>query len=364
MLGATFAALVTLALVIVMGAAFAAPLPASAAPLADLPTETPPPPTPEPSNTPLPSPTPLPPTDTPQPPTATPTHTPEPPPEEHRRPSSTPTATLTPSPTNTPEPSPTPGPATDLMIEKLADKQEVAPGGTVVFTLRISTTQGSTGVADVVVKDYVPEPFEVINLASSRGDIIVQGREVTAFPANLAPGETVLITITTRVPLDAAAGTVLNTATVTTSTPGDPPGNNTSSVPVRIVPVPAPAPVQPFSLPVTADPDEPTLLMRFLPWLLFGGLLLVFGFTLLVQRRGWPLIRVPVKGISDADVAPEAPAAPSMSMRLIAAPPVPTAPAVTGLRPQLGPELPPARAPEALPPAPGTYSDEGEGDAA
>lgn len=354
-LGATLVALATLALVIVMGATFASPIPASAAPLADLPTETPPPPTPEPSNTPVPTAT------TPPPPTATATTPPPPPtdepPEERRRPSATPTGT--PTPTATPPPTATPGPATDLMIEKLADKQEVAPGGTVVFTLRISTTQGSTGVADVVVKDYVPEPFEVIDLTSDRGDIIVQGREVTAFPANLAPGETVLIRITARVPQGAAAGTVLNTATVTTSTPGDPPGNNTSSVPVRIVPV-----FVPQSLPVTADSNEPSALMRFLPWILLGALLLAFGFFILIQRRGWPLIRVPVKGISDADMALEAPAASSMPVTLTAAPSVLSAPAVTGLAPQLGPELPPARAPEALPPAPGTYSDEGDGDAA
>lgn len=347
-LGATGAALVTLLLVIGMEAAFVTPIPAGAAPLADLPTATPIPPTPEPSNTPVP-PTATPP---PPPPMATPTPPPDDPLEERRR-DPPPTATPSPTATSSPSASPTPGPATDLMIEKLADTQHVAPGGTVVFTLRISTTQGSTGVADVVVKDYVPEPFDVIDLASSRGDIIVQGREVTAFPANLAPGETVQIRITARVPLDAAAGTVLNTATVTTSTPGDPPGNNTSSVPVRITPVSVPQ-----RLPVTADPNEPSLLMRFLPWLLFDALLLAFGFFILIQCRRWPLIRVPGKGISDADIAPEAPAPSSMPMRRTAPPPVP---AVTGLSPQLGPELPPARPPEALPPPPGTYPDSGEG---
>jgi hypothetical protein len=353
-LGATLAALLLLTLVIGIGAALTAPIPAGAAPLANLPTETPIPPTPEPSNTPAPTATP-PPTSTSAPPTATD----EPPPEHHHRPS--PTPTLTPSPSPTLAPSPTPGPATNLMIEKLADKQEVAPGGTVVFTLRISTTQGSTGVADVVVKDYVPEPLEVIDLASDRGDIIVQGREVTAFPANLAPGETLLIHVTARVPLDATPGTVLNTATVTTSTPGDPPGDNTSSVPVKITSV-----YVPRSLPVTADPNEPSLFMGFLPWVLFGGMVLVFGFTLVIQRRGWPLIRVPVRGIDPADAAvePEAPPTLAMPAKLSQAPLVPPVAAGAGLAPQLGPELPPARAPEPLPPAPGTYSDEGESDAA
>lgn len=353
-LGATLAALLLLALMLGIGATLTAPISAGAAPLANLPTETPIPPTPEPTDTPEPTATP-PPTSTSAPPTATD----EPTPEHHHRPS--PTPTLTPSPTATPPPTSTPGPATNLMIEKLADTQEVAPGGTVVFTLRISTTQGSTGVADVVVKDYVPEPLEVIDLASDRGDIIVQGREVTAFPANLAPGETLLIRITARVPLDALPGTVLNTATVTTSTPGDPPGDNTSSVPVKITSV-----YVPQSLPVTADPNEPSLFMSFLPWVLLGIAVLVLGVTLAIQRRGWPLIRVPVRGIDPADAAvePEAPAAAMMPATLSPAPPVPSGATGTGLVPRLGPELPPARAPEPLPPPPGTYSNEGEGDAA
>jgi uncharacterized repeat protein (TIGR01451 family) len=246
------------------------------------------------------------------------------------------------------------------MIEKLVDKQQVAPGGTVVFTLRISTTLGSTSVADVVVKDFVPEPLEVIDLASDRGDIVVQGREVVGFPATLAPGEVVTIRITARVPLNAVAGTIVNTATVTTSTPGDPPGNNTSSVPLEVVP--APVPVQPFSLPVTADPNEPTLFMGFLPWFLVGALLAAFGATLLIQRRGWPLRRVPAQGIEAAVATPEAPEALVLAPRLTVAPPVSDAPRVLGLGPLLGPELPPARAPEALPPRPGTYQrEEGDG---
>jgi uncharacterized repeat protein (TIGR01451 family) len=246
------------------------------------------------------------------------------------------------------------------MIEKLADPQVVDPGGTVRFTLRISTAQGSTGVADVVVRDTVPSPLEVIDLASSRGDIIVQGREVVAFPATLAPGETVLITITARVPRDAAAGTVVNTATVTTSTPGDPPGDNTSSVTVQITPPDTPPP--PRRLPRTADPDEPSLLMRLLPWGIVALLLVLLGGTLSIRHRGWPLIRVPERGIEAGEAA--GPAAqevlpPRPEGRVDAAPP-----AEPDRSPRLGPELPAARPPEALPPAPGTYRDERESDGA
>jgi uncharacterized repeat protein (TIGR01451 family) len=253
-------------------------------------------------------------------------------------------------PSPTPSPTVTAGPATDLTIEKLADKQEVAPGGTVVFTLRVSTTRGATGIADVVVKDYVPEPLEVIDLASDRGDIVVKGREVTAYPVRLAPGEVVTIRVTVRVPLDAKPGTVLNTATVTTSTPGDSPGDNTSSVPVRIT-----ALYRPQSLPATADPDEPSPLMAMLPWMLVGLLVVALGGGVLWYRGKMPLLRVPVRGITSDESAEATASAAMTTPRLSPAPPVSSGPLVIGLTPMLGPELPPARPPEALPPRPGTY---------
>jgi len=349
MLGAALTLLGLLALLVGAVGALSVPSLVAAAPLADLPTVTPAPPTPEPSVTPASSATPEPTL------TAVPTNTPVPEPtdEPQRRPSPTATPTLIPSPMPSPTASPSPGPATDLRIEKLADVQTVAPGGTVVFTIRISTSTGSTGMADVVMRDLVPEPLEVVDLASDRGDIIVQGREVTAFPATLAPGEVVTIRITARVPTNAAAGTIVNTATVTSSTPGDPPGNNTSSVPVRITAV-----YTPQSLPVTADPNEPTLLMQFLPWFFVGALLLALGAMLLLYRRRLPLLRVPARGLA---VEATAASARSHAPRRSPAPPVPAAPADMGLLPRLGPALPPARAPEALPPRPGTYQGANEG---
>ncbi|NNJ12203.1 isopeptide-forming domain-containing fimbrial protein [Chloroflexales bacterium ZM16-3] len=349
LLGAGAVAFCLVALLIGGGSLLTAPASVAAAPLANLPTATPVPPT----STPVPPKPDVPPTRTPVPPTSTPvppkpdvppTRTPVPPKPRPRR---SPTPTVTPAPSPSPTATATAGPATDLLIEKLADPQEVAPGGTVVFTLRVSTTQGATTMADVVVRDYVPEPLEVIDLASDRGDIVVTGREVTAYPARLAPGEVVTIRVTARVPENAVPGTVRNTATVTTSTPGDPPGNNTSSVAVRITALSAPQ-----SLPDTADPDAVSPLLAMLPWALVGLLLIALGGGVLWYRRTLPLARVPARGIP-----PDAPAGATDSA-LSPAPPVASGPLVGGLTPLLGPALPPARPPEALPPRPGTYGSD------
>lgn len=343
LLGAALIVLGLLSLALVMAQV---PQPAAAAPLADLPTATPPPPTPEPSATPPPTATMPPP-----PPTATtPPPTPDDPPHRRRQP--TPTPLPSPIPTATPPP-PTAGPPTDLIIEKLADKQAVAPGGIVVFTLRVSTSLGSSAVSDVVVRDHVPEPLQVIDLASARGHITVEGREVTVYPATLAPGEVVLIHVTARVPVDAEPGMIVNTSTVTTSTPGDPPGNNTSSVPVEVVPV-----FVPQSLPVTADPNEPSLLMSILPWLLVSVLLLTLGAVVLWYRGKLPLMRVPKRGLASATITNNA--APTIettsALARVSSAHV-AAPALhPPLSPWIGSELPPARPPDAIPPRPGTYA--------
>jgi uncharacterized repeat protein (TIGR01451 family) len=248
---------------------------------------------------------------------------------------------------------PEPATATDLRMEKLVDRAVALPGETLVFTLRISTTAGGTVMRDVVVRDLVPAPLIILGITSERGEIVASGNTVTAFPSVLAPNETVLIRITVRVPDDAAPGTVLNTATVTTSTLGDDPANNRSTVTVEISrrpqePNPTPPP-PPAWLPVTNDPTTPTGILVFLPWLLVGVLLVALGGAFLVLRRylGTRRTSRPVQfpdpavpGAASARVSP-----------VITAPP----PAPTGI--WRGPALPTAGDIGAMPPVPGTYLD-------
>jgi uncharacterized repeat protein (TIGR01451 family) len=292
-LAGTLLLLLGLAMVIVpMVGVLATPTTVAAAPMASLPTETPMPPTPEPSSTPVPpTATPVPPTATPAPPTATP----EPPPEEHRRPSPTPTATMTPPPpTATPEPVIS---ITDIGVQKTADKAVAQPGELVRFSIRLFTVTGADEAADVVVRDAVPDAFEVVDLSSSKGDIVVSGQAVTAYPRTLAPGEEVLVTVTARVRAGVQPGSVVNTAIITTSTSTDTPDNNTSSttveikVPVVIKEVPPPAPAR---LPITSDPlADQQALLSILPWTLVGLLLLTQG-AMLIMRGQKGMIPVPI----------------------------------------------------------------------
>lgn len=284
------------------GALLARPVVAS--PLASLPTATPMLPTAEPPTAEPPTATPLPPTAEPpssDPPTAEPPMLPTVTPTTHTivstaipveegSPRSSPTPTVAP-PTATPlPPTATPQPAGAITIEKLVNPRVLAPGDTVVFTLRIVNT-GVPVLNDVVARDSVPAALEVIDLASERGDVVLNGQVVTAYIGTLAPGEVVTVTITARVRPGTPAGTLVNTAQVTTSTttvPGDPsgpPASSTSSVTVEIVVAPPTAPAfVPQSLPITAGPTaDPALAL--LPWVLVGILIVGLACTVPYLRR-------------------------------------------------------------------------------
>jgi uncharacterized repeat protein (TIGR01451 family) len=124
----------------------------------------------------------------------------------------------------------------------------------VLFTLT-ARNHGSVTTRDVVITDAVPGAFEVIDLSSSKGDIVLEGQTVSAYPVTLASDETVVVRITTRVRATAEGGMVGNMAIITTSTPGDDPGNNTSTTTVTIIQLPRAITVN--RLPVTAEPDGP-----------------------------------------------------------------------------------------------------------
>lgn len=262
-------------------------------------TATPAPPTAPPTVTPVvltatavPSATPVSPTATDEVPTATavlPTQTPVPPTAPLASPTPpirttfddpTPVVVL---PSATVVPTRVPG-LPNVVIEKRASVVAARPGQTVVFVLTAHNT-GTEAAHDVVVMDVVPDAFSIVDLQSSKGDIVVVGQTVTAYPSALAPGEQVIINITTTVRPDAEVVPQRNTAFITTSTPGDTPEDNTSTVTVQIaVPVQTKAPPTaktitsvPVQMPNTADPDVPTLLMMWGPWIILAMFVLMFG---------------------------------------------------------------------------------------
>lgn len=291
---------------------------AAAAPARSLATETPglPTATPEPTQVPATA-TSAPPTNTAEPATATstpltpsaaPTETPEHKITTSRDPEPTPEQPTLSLPTPTPPPEPVP----DVVIRKQADHTTARPGDTVLFTL--TAHNAGQGVArDVVVTDAVPAAFEVTDLKSGKGDVVLEpdGQTVTAYPRTLDPGETVTIEITAKV-RSGVAGAIGNMAIITTSTPGDDPGNNTSIVTITIQ-----TQEPPPNLPKTADPElDQSFVARYWPLLVLIVFLMVAGAMMrygLLRRR---LVTVSVGLPANIPTAPAA--APAHQPALVA----------------------------------------------
>lgn len=263
---------------------------AAAAPQADLPTTTPVPP----SATPLPpTATVLPPTDVPATPTAdqlTATPRKEKPPRR-QEPSPTPetiSSEMTPVPTELPR-------YPNIRIHKSSDVREGLPGDRLTFTLT-AQNNGQLKANDVVVSDSVPDVLEVIDLRSSKGDIVVDGQLVSAYPRSLDAAESAVYTIVTRIRNNAKAGEYMNMALITTSTEREDPGDNSSSLTFIVKQPPVSKQTiqpPPSKLPRTNDPDTPTnMLAIYWPLLLMAVLMFAAGVAMRQRAFDVRAIRV------------------------------------------------------------------------
>lgn len=247
----------------------------SAAPLlnvTEVPTSEPPTPTPAPPTpteigqlTPGPT-TPPAPSPTSPAPTAPPAETPPP-----DRPRSTATPTATPIPP-TPTPSPVPASPADPSITKSVSPATANVGDTVEYTLLV-TNLGGTTATGVVVNDTLPSFLTVGGASASRGEVSLSGQSVQVRIGDLAPGETVTITISATVNAQAVAPNNRNLAIVASDTPDANPNNNQASVPLDTVPVPV-------TLPSTGNDGRHPLA----PVALLLGLALVVA-SFVVRRR-------------------------------------------------------------------------------
>lgn len=227
-----------------------------------------------------------------------------------------------------------------MAILKTADRAEVEPGGTVAYTLAISNRGGQTAY-DVVVSDEAPAALEVIDLWSSKGDVVVHGQTVTAYPRELQPGEEQTIRVTARVRPLMQAGAITNIGIITTSTPGDPPDNNTSTVTIELLPPKTP----PRRLPPTSETllGEDIPLLASIPpaaWVaIIGVLLVLLGCMMRLALRARSSGGA---SVAAATALPGGARPASSTFRLPQAAPISP--------PRLGPALPPAEPPTALPP--------------
>jgi uncharacterized repeat protein (TIGR01451 family) len=216
-------------------------------------------------------------TDTAEPATRTPTST--------AGPTNTPAPTNTPGPTATREPSSKPDLA-DPAITKEASVSEAKIGDEITFTIRV-TNNGPGTAEDVVVTDPIPNYLDVIEATTTSGDVSSNGRTVIVTIGDVHAGDEVTIRIRVRVNERAEPPGGRNSVSLTTSSPGDDPSNNSSDATFNIVgpatptvpaltPVltPVATPVTPAILPVTGTADDTSSRVSLLATLGLAALLL------------------------------------------------------------------------------------------
>lgn len=99
-----------------------------------------------------------------------------------------------------------------MEIDKSVAPAEIAVGQETLFTITV-TNASLDPVDDITVTDEIPPGLEILEVLASKGSISRSGQLVTVDVGAMAPGETVVITI--RV-LATQAGLVENVASVTT----------------------------------------------------------------------------------------------------------------------------------------------------
>jgi len=192
---------------------------------------------PTPAATPIATRTPLP-TLTPTPggiiplPTLIPTFTPIPPPTEIPTPSVTPTPnpTATPIPPTSRPPTSTPVPPqkrADVAITKSDSPDPVTSGGVLTYNLNV-TNNGPDQATSVSVTDSLPAGVTLLTTTSSQGTCT----GTTCNLGTLANGGSVFVSIDVRV--DAASGTLNNTASVSANETDPNTGNNSATIDTTI----------------------------------------------------------------------------------------------------------------------------------
>ena len=127
-------------------------------------------------------------------------------------------------------------PSADVRIEKELVEAPPVPGEPATWRLRV-TNDGPSVARDVVVRDEMPAGVSGVEATAEEPDVACEVADgaVTCRRATVAPGETIIVTMTGVVD-PSTRGEITNTATVSTST-GDPDSSNdTATTKDQLVP--------------------------------------------------------------------------------------------------------------------------------
>lgn len=130
---------------------------------------------------------------------------------------------------------------------KTADVATVLPGGTVVYSVKL-TNGGNTTVSGVVVSDPIPSNWTFTRSATV-GTTSVAGQIITWNVGSVAAGASATMTVTATVPIGEIGGAYTNTAS---STAGITPATSSSAPVTVIYPVPTTTSISPGSANVGA----------------------------------------------------------------------------------------------------------------
>jgi uncharacterized repeat protein (TIGR01451 family) len=124
---------------------------------------------------------------------------------------------------------PTPPQTVDVAISKIADKDSVTTGANVKYTIT-ATNNGPGSADDVIVAEDLPAGMKLVSAVGSVGSCVGNAPVICSLGA-LAPGASAVITVEATA---TAPGTMVNTATVSTSSPDTNTANNTAHATVDV----------------------------------------------------------------------------------------------------------------------------------
>jgi uncharacterized repeat protein (TIGR01451 family) len=117
----------------------------------------------------------------------------------------------------------------DVSVTKTDAPDPAAVGGTLVYSIRVANA-GPNTATKVVVSDTLPESVTLVSVSASQGSCS-GSTTIVCNLGSLAPGAaaTVTIVVTPR-----SAGTIANTATVTSTQADRDPANNTATATTEV----------------------------------------------------------------------------------------------------------------------------------